>query len=597
MILPLTVPGDSFQPPRYARTIVYITRRSRPTSTRTGRGARRLMCFLWLSATTLFDAGISSPFVASLHAQARAPADSGYVIDNEVVIRNCGGCHVRDEAGRMGRLSYMRKTPEGWQNSVRRMVSLHGVQLEPAAAREVVRYLANMQGLSPEELEPGRFEVERRMEPFTYEADRDTEETCTACHSMGRIITQRRTAEEWELLVTTHRALYPLIDRQVFYSGDGEEEGGYPVERAVKHLSRAFPLNTPEWEAWSANVRPARVEGTWAVSGSVLGKGKVYGTMEVRPVGGTTDEFTTSIRYVYAEDGREVTASGSGLVYTGHQWRGRSDHAGNPEALREVMSIERGWNEMSGRWFFGAHEEFGIEVKARRVEGTLISGIHPAAIRAGSGVQEVRVYGANLPTSLGASALDFGPGIMVREVVSVTPEVAVVRVEAAAGAQPGARDVFVGGAFLTEGVVVYDRVDGLRVVPELAMARVGGVVAPKQYQQFEAIGIDFGPDGEAGTADDIEIGIVPVEWRLDEYPVTYDDDDLQFVGSIDAEGLFTPASDGPNPERRGNRNNMGEVWAVASYRDPVTGAVVEGRSYLIVTAPVLLRWDEDEQPQ
>src|SRR5690606_9557734 len=225
---------------------------------------------------------------------------------------------------------------------------------------------------------------------------------------------------------------------------------------------------------------------------------------------------------------------------------------------------------------FGAHEEFGIEVKARRVEGTLISGIHPAAIRAGSGVQEVRVYGANLPTSLGASALDFGPGITVREVVSVTPEVAVVRVEAAAGAQPGARDVFVGGAFLTEGVVVYDRVDGLRVVPELAMARVGGVVAPKQYQQFEAIGIDFGPDGEAGTADDIEIGIVPVEWRLDEYPVTYDDDDLQFVGSIDAEGLFTPASDGPNPERRGNRNNMGEVWAVASYRDPVTGAVVEG---------------------
>jgi quinohemoprotein amine dehydrogenase len=495
----------------------------------------------------------------------------------------------------MGRLSYMRKTPEGWQNSIRRMVSLHGAQLEPAAAREVVRYLSNMQGLAPEELEPGRFEVERRTEPFTYEADRDTEETCIACHSMGRIITQRRTAEEWELLTTTHRALYPLIDRQVFYSGGGEDdEAAHPVERAVEHLAEAFPLSTPEWEAWSANVRPARVEGTWAVSGDVLGKGKVYGTMEVRAVPGTTDEFTTSLRYRYAEDGTEVTATGSSLVYTGHQWRGRSDHSGTPEPLREVMSIERGWDEMTGRWFYGAHEEFGIYVTARRADGALISGIHPAAIRAGAGAQEVMVYGANFPSSLPASALDFGPGITIREVVSVTPELAVVRVEAASGAQIGGRDVFVGGAFLTDGVVVYDSVDGLRVSPELAMARVGGVIAPKQFQQFEALAIDYGPDEEAQTEDDVEIGIVSAEWRLDEYPVTYDDDDLQFVGSIDSDGLFTPASDGPNPDRRGNRNNMGEVWAVASYRDPVTGTTVEGRSYLIVTAPLLLRWDEFE---
>jgi hypothetical protein len=87
----------------------------------------------------------------------------------------------------------MRKTPEGWQGSVRRMVTLHGAQLDPAAAREVVRYLATHQGLAPEELRPGRFEVESRMIEFRYTADRDTERTCQACHSLGRVITQRRT--------------------------------------------------------------------------------------------------------------------------------------------------------------------------------------------------------------------------------------------------------------------------------------------------------------------------------------------------------------------------------------------------------------------
>ncbi|MQA92219.1 MAG: quinohemoprotein amine dehydrogenase subunit alpha [Gemmatimonas sp.] len=579
-------------------------------SRRAGRRAVK-----WIAAGVAVLGGVGSvgmmrvaeePAAGRGGSAALAVADTGFVIESEAVIENCGGCHVQDETGRMGRLSYLRKTPEGWQNSIRRMVSLHGVQLEPEAAREVVHYLANAQGLAPDELGPGLFEVERRMEPFRYEADRSTERTCSACHSMGRVITQRRTAEEWELLITTHRSLYPLVDRQVFYSESGGEEdsededsedsedSGYPVEQALEHLSEAFPLHTPEWEAWSANVRPARVEGTWAITGNEHGKGNVYGTMEVQAVAGTTDEFTTSVRYQYVATGAEVTATGSSLVYTGHQWRGRSEHSGASDPLREVMSIDRGWEEMTGRWFHGAHDEFGIDVTVRRADGALISGIHPMSLRTGNGVQEVRVYGANLPEGLSLSDVDLGPGVTVREVVSASPDLAVLQVEAAADAQVGERDVFVGGAFLSGGVAVYDSVDGIRVTPDLGMARVGGVVAPKQFQPFQAVGIDYGVDDEAGTEDDIEIGMVPVEWRLDEYPVTYDDDDLQFVGSIDADGLFTPASDGPNPERSGNRNNMGEVWVVATYRDPTVDVPVEGRAYLIVTAPILLRWGETE---
>ena len=79
---------------------------------------------------------------------------AGYAIENETVIDRCSRCHVVDDDGRMSRISYLRKTPEGWQTSVRRMVSLHGARLSTEDAREIVRYLSNAEGLAPEEALP-----------------------------------------------------------------------------------------------------------------------------------------------------------------------------------------------------------------------------------------------------------------------------------------------------------------------------------------------------------------------------------------------------------------------------------------------------------
>ena len=99
----------------------------------------------------------ASPLPASA-APVQAAAgddDAGYPIEHEIIIRRCQRCHERDDEGRMTRISYERKTPEGWQTSVRRMVALNDVSLGPDEAREVVRYLSNRQGLAPEELGPG----------------------------------------------------------------------------------------------------------------------------------------------------------------------------------------------------------------------------------------------------------------------------------------------------------------------------------------------------------------------------------------------------------------------------------------------------------
>jgi quinohemoprotein amine dehydrogenase len=529
-------------------------------------------------------------------AQARqAPAGGapvraeGIPIDDERVIRHCGACHVRDESGRMGRLSYMRKTPEGWQTSLRRMVGLHNVRIEPDVAREIVRYLSNHHGLAPEELAPGRFEVERRMIVYSY-ANRETEQVCNACHSMGRVITQQRTRDEWKLLIATHRALYPFADFQAFHTSPPP----YPVDKAVTHLAAAFPLETPAWTAWSANVRPARLEGSWVLTGHDPGRGAFHGRMTIRPVAGRDDEFETVSSYVY-EEGGSVQRTGRSVVYTGHQWRGRSSATGDADVRREVLSVERGWAEMTGRWFTGDYDEDGIDVTLRRVvAGPMITGVHPRGLKTGVSGQEVRIFGSNLPARVAVRDVDFGPGVRVTAVTRATPELVVLRVDVSGDAALGGRDLVLGGVPRMDAAAVYDRVHTIRVLPNAGMARVGGVLRPKQLQQFEAVAYHNGRDGRPGTDDDVLLGRVPVTWSIEEYPVTHDDNDILFIGAIDARGLFTPALDGPNPERSGNRNNIGDAWVVASYSAPDAGpgaAPVRGRAHLLVTVPNYMQWD------
>ena len=211
----------------------------------------------------------------------------GFPIADAAIRRNCGSCHQADDQGRLGRISFLRMTPEGWEETVKRMVALNGVAIEPADARAVVRYLADHQGLAPEEAKAADFEVERKMIDYRY-SDKDTERTCAACHSMGRVISQRRTKDEWGLLVAMHRGYYPLADSQVFLSGPGRGGAGAgadageatsnqrePVDKAIDQLSKAFPLRTSEWAAWSATMRPPRLEGQWALKGYQAGKGPI----------------------------------------------------------------------------------------------------------------------------------------------------------------------------------------------------------------------------------------------------------------------------------------------------------------------------------
>ena len=89
------------------------------------------------------------------------------------------------------------------------------------------------------------------------------------------------------------------------------------------------------------------------------------------------------------------------------------------------------------------------------------------------------------------------------------------------------------------------------------------------------------------------LGMVDVKWSIEEYSATFVEDDTKFVGTISQTGFFTPNMEGPNPERSGNRNNIGDVYVVADYT-PAGGTALRGRAHLLVTAPLYMDWSSTE---
>src|SRR5213594_2612249 len=92
-------------------------------------------------------------------------ASVGIPITHQLTLDKCGGCHQRDANGMMRRLSYIRTTPEVWEQAIKRMIRLNGLVLKPEEAREILRYLSNNNGLAPEEAKPVFWEAEHGLFP------------------------------------------------------------------------------------------------------------------------------------------------------------------------------------------------------------------------------------------------------------------------------------------------------------------------------------------------------------------------------------------------------------------------------------------------
>jgi quinohemoprotein amine dehydrogenase len=269
--------------------------------------------------------------------------------------------------------------------------------------------------------------------------------------------------------------------------------------------------------------------------------------------------------------------------------------------MREAMWFAPDQSRANGRWFWGEYQEFGFDVKLERAaasstgEPTLL-GIDRFSLKAGSEGARLRLWGDNLPAQIAPADLDFGSGVTVTKIVSHAAGEMTIEVNVAQNAVSGKRDIVLRRSVLERAIAIYDRVDYIRVIPDASMARLGSETHPKGYQQLEAIGYQRGADGKPHTADDVDLGPVDVEWSVQEFVAVFGDDDKDFVGTLSSSGFFTPASDGPNPKRKFSRNNYGDVWVVATAKNEKDkeGKPLAGRSYLVVTVPTYIRWDQPE---
>jgi len=571
---------------------------------------------------------------------AQAPGPEGIPMDDQLTLTKCGGCHSRDANGMMRRLSYMRTTPEVWEESIRRMVRLNNVALKPEEAHQILKYLSYNNGLAPEEAKPIFWEAEHRM--FRDQSDKIPDEalqhTCNYCHTIGRVLSQRRTREDYQKLINMHLGLFPGAENTLrprkpveleelppeLTAPNGSNpyivpnnpspvpiraDGKYPGDVAIDYLAKAQPLITPQWTAWKAAMRTPNLSGKWMLVGYQQGKGRVFGTLTVT-AGAAPDEFVTKTELEYATSGITAALSGKAVLYTGYSWRGRStgpsttqsaDPSTSPTELREALLVSRDGNTMDGRWFWGGYQEFGIDAHLVRIGGApLLAGAGSFSIQSPS-TTEVRLYGENFPADVKPADFDFGNGISAKRVLKHTPTMVTLEVEASAKLPTGVRDISYGRSTAERAIAVYDKIAYIKILPDASMARLGGTIAAKQFAQFEAVAYAAGADGKAQTGDDIPVGLISAHWALEEFVSTPGDDDVKFVGKINDAGLFTPNLEGPNPERKKQANNYptnnwGDVWVTATYDSP-EGKAMKARSYLVVTVPSYVRYDQPEVGQ
>jgi quinohemoprotein amine dehydrogenase len=488
----------------------------------------------------------------------------------------CAACHERADGG-LVRIKDQRKMPEAWDMTIVRMIQLHGVEVTDDERAALVKHLADTQGLAPSEAEGFRYILERVPSQFEEPATDELGAMCARCHSYARVALQRRTEDEWRKLAHFHLGQFPTTEYQAL----GRDRDWWDIAsgRLPGELAELYPLDTPAWQAWSER-EPADLSGKWRFVGRDSRLGDYEGVATIESTGDDTYAVTLESTY---EDGQQLEGEGSGIVYTGSEWRSRI-MLGEDDTL-QVFAVSEDGNSMTGRSFLADADSIGTQVTATRMDegASAVLAASPSYLRAGA-VGEIAIHGIGLDGDI-----SLGEGVTIEEVVSRDAETVVVRASAAADTASGPRTVSVGGAD-GELLTVYEAIDFVTVEPAYNIARVGGgggPIAPVPAQ-FEAVAWLQGADGQAGTDDDVEIGAMPATWAVQNFDdVARALDDAAFSGDMQANGLFVPADAGPNTARPFNTNNAGNLKVTATVEDG--GQTVTGEGQLLVTVQ---RWND-----
>lgn len=483
---------------------------------------------------------------------------------------SCLTCHGIDENGHVERISDVRKTPEGWQDTISRMQTAWGLEISDEDKEAIIHELSMKNGLAPEEMEDVMYWLTDTGSTFeTVEQDEieRMQNLCLSCHAGARALAQYRTEEEWLKLKDFHIGFNPSTVYQI-RGIQFEEE----AEEILQYLASIQPMESEAWENWKNKNIDYDFSGEWKVIGYRPG----YGLYSVDSTITSNDGGYYEERELLNNDGEMEKFEGNVRVFSGYSLR--SSLEGGDSKVRGVFNLFEEENVIRGRWNHVHDKGLYADETYYRADETNLFASMPKALKANA-TETIHLVGSKLPDGLTEDDFTVSDGLTINSVEKQEGDEVWLNVTT-----DGDVDNYT--IALNEGsseieLASYEQVDYIKVVPEHGFARVQ-YGDHKQSTQFEAVAYSHGADGEADTEDDIEIGLVDVSWALEEFHE--EGDDANYVGEINEFGLFTPAEGGPNPDRMWSANNIGTVNVIATYEDDA-GAEHTAESVLVVTLP------------
>lgn len=503
-------------------------------------------------------------------------ASTASAFDNSSLVwQKCAGCHLA-EGGKIARVEELRTTPEEWTVIIDRMHSLHGMRIEDGEMATLLKELCATQILSPEEASRVSY-INLFNNPQTMETPKGADEerlftTCVRCHSAGKIYSYRMAPSAWAKLRDFHLYIDPAIMYQL-----REMHWRSEADEVLQNLARDYPYQS----AWTA--AETKPEGEWFVLGVEPGKGNYRGKASLKSSG--NDEYALQGSLSFS-DGTAESFSGEATLYGGYALRTRARHNGS--ATMGAFSFVNGaitgehhhaaphFRTSSSTWYPVTQKGQAL----RMTPGYLLAGEETKVLIEGMGLPEVTAK------DIEVSAAD----VVVLQATTTSPETIEVLL-AYRGTGHGTTSVTVKGLAAPApnpapqlSLRLAPGMDYLSISPATGRARVNsGVNYPAEGLQFQAFAYSRGADTD-DPLDDYLLGPVDAVFSLAEEETRPGDDDLAYLGAIEADGTYLPTGDyNPIPARDYGGEGTGMVKVIAKYTRGVNSYSAEGR--LVVTVP------------
>lgn len=501
-----------------------------------------------------------------------------------MVRQRCAACHKSDPQGRLDVIEETRKSPEEWKHVVTRMIRLNGAPITDDDYYPIIKELSMQLSLTPAEMSLVSYYNSDENSQYR-EIPQNDEETrlytaCVRCHTYGKIASHRMTEAQWRANRDLHLGYYPTVIPQM-------REMDWAKESAdlIPILAKKFPMQTPDWENWSQSKKNPDLTGAWTTAGYQPGMGYYTGTYRFAPDSAKGDNEYMVERTIQYLSGIRLTMKGTGTLYGTFHLK----YALAPTALtgriEGVFDLDAETMGFSGKWWTTIQDTnaFGNETFVKDDAAARVIAAFPNALKADDGAEQtLTITGVGMPGELAPADVSFSKdGITVASVTFKDAATAVCTLTVGKNVPVGPVTLTVKGTAYKNPILIYDKIDGIRIMPALGRARVSsGAAYPPQGVQFTARAVHFGADGKADTADDLMLEPVDAEWRLAEEVTRENDDDLKYLNAPMVNGLYTPVTTyGPIESRVQRREGVGLIAVVAEYEG------FEAKAKLAVTVP------------